>query len=373
MSNKFDYTTIARSFSLRFPLFTHISIQINYWVIAYVLLITVIYFNGMSLNSAFDLSIPHLYMPTFWAAVIIGIVYGFLLGLLDWKIETAANKNMSLGLQILIRSCLYFSILVGMIVFVRYILWEKFMLVYFYDEQVFSLNEESWSYFSYMFGVYSLVLTPGIIFINQMNKKFGPGVLLPMLFGKYRQPQEEERLFMFIDLKSSTTHAETLGHLAYSALIRDCFQEINLVLTRFNGEIYQYVGDEVVISWLKISNFRPELCLDFFFASQSRFQQKQQYYQSTYGLVPEFKAGVHIGIVTAVEVGDIKREIAYHGDTINTAARIRSVCNQYEKNLLISGELADLLGHQAEYTIALIGEMALKGKEVPTRILSVEK
>lgn len=46
----------------------------------------------------------------------------------------------------------------------------------------------------------------------------------------------------------------------------------------------------------------------------------------------EFKAGLHGDKVTAVEAGDIKRDIAYYSDTLNTAARIEIVCNKYNKD-----------------------------------------
>ena len=81
--------------------------------------------------------------------------------------------------------------------------------------------------------------------------------------------------------------------------------------------------------------------MSFYFAFKGRIDDKTGYYQETYGLVPEFKAGVNIGIATVTEVGDIKREIAYHGDVLNTAARIQGVCNQYGKKLLISEHLAE--------------------------------
>ena len=38
------------------------------------------------------------------------------------------------------------------------------------------------------------------LFVRIANEKFGRGVLLNMLIGKYKQPKEEERLLMFLDL-----------------------------------------------------------------------------------------------------------------------------------------------------------------------------
>jgi adenylate cyclase len=60
-------------------------------------------------------------------------------------------------------------------------------------------------------------------FLLQINKKFGPGILLEYTVGKYFAPKEEERAFMFMDLKSSTHLAEKLEHVSYSRLVQDCY------------------------------------------------------------------------------------------------------------------------------------------------------
>jgi adenylate cyclase len=326
----------------------------------------------MSLNYSYNLDLPLRYSPNLWAAIILGATYGTLLGLLDWRTEQVIRKNYPLGLIIVVSTVIYGLILVAMLWFLRYIIWDQVLAVYFYHPEDFNINDTSWNYILSMVGIYSLALAPGISFINQMNKKFGHGVLIPLLMGKYRQPQEENRLFMFMDLKSSTTHAENLGHLKYSAMIRDCFMDINRVLIRYQGEIYQYVGDEIVVNWLMIKRFNPVQSVDFFFAVKQRFQSRKEHYHSKYGFLPEFKAGIHSGIVTAVEVGEIKRDIAYHGDTINTAARIQQVCNQYQQSLLISGETIGKTGDQHTYDFIPIGELALRGKLKPTKIFGVQ-
>ena len=51
-----------------------------------------------------------------------------------------------------------------------------------------------------------------VSFINLMNKKFGPGVLIPMMFGRYRNPREEVRIFMFMDLEKNYS-LESLGQI----------------------------------------------------------------------------------------------------------------------------------------------------------------
>src|SRR5688500_6827271 len=60
-------------------------------------------------------------------------------------------------------------------------------------------------------------------FVFQMNTKFGHGRLWKIVTGKYRLPREEEKVFMFVDLNSSTTIAEKLGAINYHGFLRDFF------------------------------------------------------------------------------------------------------------------------------------------------------
>jgi adenylate cyclase len=60
-------------------------------------------------------------------------------------------------------------------------------------------------------------------------------------------------------------------------------------------------------------------------------------------------------------VGKYKKEIAYHGDTINTAARIQGKCNEFRKDLLISGALVKHLD-QSAFSFEKLGSIELRGK-----------
>lgn len=211
-----------------------------------------------------------------------------------------------------------------------------------------------------------------ISFIKEVNKKFGPGILFKLFSGKYYEPRVEERIFMFLDLKSSTTIAEKLGHLKYSRLIQDCFYDVTDVVAMFKAEIYQYVGDEIVLTWELDKGIENDNCFRFFFEFQNKLERKSNYYNKKYGVVPYFKAGMNCGFVTVAEVGEIKKEIAYHGDVLNTAARIQDQCNVYDKSILISHNLNKKMPRSNKYKRSLIGEIILKGKETPVGIYSLE-
>ena len=214
------------------------------------------------------------------------------------------------------------------------------------------------------------------LFILQVSDKFGQGVLLSFLLGKYHRPKEDDRIFMFMDLKSSTSYAEEYGHIKYSNLIQDCFYDLTDIVRDRCAKVYQYVGDEVILTWEIDKGTHNNNCIQTFFDFDRAIKKKKDYYANRYGLIPEFKAGLHYGDVIITEIGGAKEELAYHGDTVNTAARIQAVCNEREKKLIVSAELLSILNDtelDKKYSIESEGITHLKGKKYAVGIFSVEE
>ena len=209
------------------------------------------------------------------------------------------------------------------------------------------------------------------IFFQQMNRRFGPGVLSRYLTGKYFRPKEEDRIFMFLDLKSSTSIAEELGHIQYSRLIQDCFSDLTASLEKNRGEVYQYVGDEVIVTWETRNGLKNSRCLQFFFDYQGDLTARKEHYQDTYGVIPRFKAGMSSGMATVAEVGELKTEIAYHGDVLNATARIQGYCNELGEELLITESLARKVGLNEEYEFVPKGTFELRGRQELVEISAV--
>jgi len=174
-------------------------------------------------------------------------------------------------------------------------------------------------------------------------------------------------------LKDSTTIAEKLGHIIYSKLLQQCFLDLNKLIPQAHAEIYQYVGDEAVLTW-KIRSFESHFIrpVRLFFAYKKRLEKKGKYYTNKFGLIPEFKAGLHGGVVTVAEIGDLKREIAYHGDVVNTTSRLRSACNEFSKDLLTSEFVIRNIDKKYDYEIEEIGEVMLKGKKNSLKVFSID-
>jgi len=187
---------------------------------------------------------------------------------------------------------------------------------------------------------------------------------------KYLRTKDEERIFMFLDLKSSTTIVEEIGHRRYFEFISDFIADATTPILNNHGEIYQYVGDEIVISWRMDKNqFNPH-CIQCFFDIKSQIEQLSAKYQAKFDVVPEFKAGLHYGNVTVGEVGVVKKDLIFSGDAINTTAHIQTKCNEYDAELLISSDLVGKLTTEA-YEIKRIGDIRLKGKQVLVELNSV--
>jgi len=180
--------------------------------------------------------------------------------------------------------------------------------------------------------------------------------------------EEEDRIFIFLDMKSSTTIAEQLGAETYSHFVKDCFNDMLKSSEITGGEIYQYVGDEAIFSWVaKDENFRHAVY--HFFSFRKNIQSRNDYYLKHYGILPEFKGAIHHGKVVRTQVGTTKRSIAFHGDVVNTCSRIQGLCNQLNCDLLISEPVAIKLSEL--FHLKNEGQFELRGKETGVKLFSV--
>ena len=184
---------------------------------------------------------------------------------------------------------------------------------------------------------------------------------------------EVVRIFMFLDIKSSTTIAETLGHLKYFELLNDFFNDIADPIEKNKGEIYQYVGDEVVVSWPFNEGVESANCLNCFYDIVDTIKNLNSRYMERYNLVPDFKAGLHYGKVSTGVIGTLKKEIIYTGDVLNTASRIEGQCNSYKVNILLSKDLIDKLPVVDIFTSRKLGEINLRGKLSTMTLYTVDR
>jgi adenylate cyclase len=200
-------------------------------------------------------------------------------------------------------------------------------------------------------------------FMLQVNDKFGQGVLWKFITGRYYHPRQEERIFMFLDLKSSTSIAEKMNSEKYFVLLKELFNDITEPILNSHGEIYQYAGDGVIVTWSTEKGLASNNCLLCFQSIQQALTKRKEHYSGIYDLIPSFKAGLHIGEATVGEIGVIKKDIVYSGDVLNTTSRIEGQCNNYDVNILLSSHLLQRMQLSNKYEQVALGEIFLKGKK----------
>ncbi|HYM34545.1 MAG TPA: adenylate/guanylate cyclase domain-containing protein, partial [Steroidobacteraceae bacterium] len=182
----------------------------------------------------------------------------------------------------------------------------------------------------------------------------------------------QERIFMFLDLDASTTLAERLGNIRFHELIDDYIYDITPAITSTGGEIYQYVGDEIVVTWKNGTLKSAINCIDCFFSVNHIMDSLAPKYIAKYGDAPAYKAGIHSGKVIVGVIGDIKKEIVFQGDVVNTASRIKEKCHSLGAKILVSHDLlAEIPKDELKYNAERVGSFLLKGKEHEVELYSI--
>jgi adenylate cyclase len=309
-------------------------------------------------------SSPFIYYLVSWNQFIESTLFGLFLGILFIVISEITEKlnwdKLSFGKSLLYKTISYIFGCVG----IFFLIFKIMTISGFVGKNVYSnefINED----FVMLFVIIALYIIFNIIILNfiiQSVLKIGKQNIISFLTGKYQSPVIEDRVFMFLDLKSSTTYAEKLGSIKYSEMLKESFYDINHVASDFEAQIYQYVGDEIVMTWEWENQKFNTKFIDIFFAIKRRLKKREEFYLNKFGTLPVFKAAIHGGPVTVAEIGNIKRDIAFHGDVINTASRIQDLCNTLQESFLISEDLYKRLVFKSHYLFKDWGKHELRGK-----------
>ncbi len=308
------------------------------------------------------------FLPLVLSAFVIGLMQGFC----EVKWFRRIFSSTSLWMKIVLKTGFY-------IIFIALCLiaFSLFNSLYNHEAYQFIDALDDLKRFAGNFSFWSTLVFMGFvagisIFFSEMIQYVGDGVIYNALFSKYHKPISEIRIFMFLDMKSSTTIAEDLGHENYFSLLKQYYSDMTSAILGTEAEIYQYVGDEIVLSWPKDVGLYKNNCIKAFLKISKNIERKKSMYKEKFGVVPKFKAGYHIGEVTVGEIGTIRRNIIYTGDILNTAARLEEECNTYDARVLISGELYKELKTDKKFTFKKLGELLPRGKKIPIDLYTIE-
>lgn len=207
-----------------------------------------------------------------------------------------------------------------------------------------------------------------------LKQFLGQGFVKDMLMGKYHEPKEKRIIAMFIDLANSTSIAENLSHREFYGMLNAFFTIVEQCSFLYYGKIYKYLGDGVIIVWDSVDdNFINTY--EFMKEFELEVNRSQKYFNEKYGFQLDYTMGLHEGLVLVGELGDVKKELGYWGDTVNTVQRIQSLCKVYTVRSIASCAYYDKLKAlvpKIDFEIEFVDNLELKGKENSVDVVCIK-
>lgn len=202
-----------------------------------------------------------------------------------------------------------------------------------------------------------------VSFLFEVNSLLGQNVLLSFLTGRYHRPRVEQRVFLIMDLKNSTSAAERLGEVDFHRLLNRLMTDLSGPIVLRDGQIHKYVGDELIATWPLARGLKDATCVRACFAALARLAAHGADYEREFGSTAQVRASLHCGPVVVGEMGSVKKEIALLGDTLNTAARLVDACRDSGESVIASADLLDRLVLPPGVVARSLGPIRLRGKE----------
>ena len=221
--------------------------------------------------------------------------------------------------------------------------------------------------------VFAVVMSVVGTLAFEVGGLLGFGTVKNLVTGRYVQPRREQKAFLLIDMKDSTGLAERLGPVRFHELLNDFFRDVADAALECEAEIHKYVGDEAILTWPANRTLADGDCLACPFIARDLIAAHGDAYRSRYGAVPEFRAALHCGEIVAGEIGAVRREIAYVGDTLNVAARLLDAAKTLGHDVLVSADLLKQAHLPAGLHAETLPMLTVRGRSVPLGVSALER
>lgn len=308
----------------------------------------------------------------FLNGAIIGLLAGLLIAVLELFVFARGAKKIKFIGLLIIRSLVYLVLIMGIILTV--VITSRTIRL----DQTYSdvLQSQDFQYyiregdFSIAI-VYAITFAFSINFVRMISRKMGQGVLVSYISGTYRKPVHQARIVMFIKLVNSKKLMKELDTMDFHRLLNELFYDLTVPIVSHRGIIYEYIEDLMVITWAMNKGLENANCLRTYFDIKKVINDNKEKYLDRYGFVPQVQASLHTGSVVRAELGEVKTQIAFHGDTMNTTSRILSKNNELNLGLLVTDQLIKMIGMPRIYQKKSIGKITLKGKQESLELFEI--
>lgn len=204
--------------------------------------------------------------------------------------------------------------------------------------------------------------------IFQIRRILGPDVMVQFLTGRYHHPREEDRVILFLDIRGSTAIAEQIGALRFLDFLNRFYADLSEPILETGGQIYRYVGDEIIVTWPMERAARNAGCFRLLQLAEAVIAQHAAHYERTYGTVPAWRAALHCGRVAVGELGDIRQEIVLIGDAVNVTARLVDHARATGEEAVASADLVRRLQIPSPIPMRPLGSIDIRGRREPLEV-----
>ena len=211
--------------------------------------------------------------------------------------------------------------------------------------------------------------------LETLRHYVAPVVVTELLRSDLEDPLAPQRLSvttLVADMEAYTHHVESLSVEGAGQLTRDFLECLTRPVLDHRGTLDKYTGDGLVAFFgapLAIPD-HADLALDAareIVAAVARFNLVRH----KRGLSPlRVRIGIETGIAMAGDFGTAFRSIyTAVGDSVNTAARLEGVARDQPHDVIVGAGAVDAA---CRHRFKRIGDVALRGKERPTTIFSLD-
>jgi adenylate cyclase len=296
-----------------------------------------------------------------------GIIYGLLITIAVGGIELFVVEGpmrawlggLSFTMNLMVRSAIYAAIIIP--------------IQYFHLGALLAglpiepPNDTFWAATIYS-GAFAVVVNLVLAIANLI----GPRALRNFITGRYHAPVEENRFVLFVDIAGSTGLAEQLGGIGIHRFLDRTFRLLTIAVVDYRGEVLNYVGDEVIVTWPEHGgavDCRPLRC---FVAMREELSRAASQFEREFGASPRIRGSLHFGSVIVGEIGDIKRAIVFNGDVMNTAARLEELSRNVEGGFLASRLAMARFNAAPPFAVRDLGLLPIRGRADGIDVVGLE-
>lgn len=353
----------SKTCTLRLTVNQKIKLKITRQFVVVGILLGIIYIS-------FANDISELY--AFINGALIGLLAGLIIASLELQVFARGARKIKFIWLLTLRSLVYVVLLISIIltvVIASYMIRFNINYTEVLQNQEFQyyIAEEDFS----VAIVYALIFAFSVNFVRMISRKMGQGMLVSYINGTYYSPVHQARIVMFINVNNSKEQMNKLGPLKFHKFLNEFFYDLTVPVVTHRGIIYEYIEDLMVITWAMNKGLENANCIRTYFEIKNTINEKKEKYLKKYGFAPSVQASLHTGSVVRAEIGEVKTQIVFHGDTMNTAARILGKCKELSFGLMASDQLIHMIGMPRIYTKFSAGEISLRGKQVKLNLFEI--